>query len=223
MLALSHIQKTFHQGDADLHVLRDVSLTVKAGEKVALVGPSGCGKTTLLHIAGLLDVPSSGEVIIHDTVCNSLSDRERTQLRREQIGVVYQFHHLLPEFTALENVMMPLLLSAVSRKEATEKAEHMLTLLGLQDRLQHQPSALSGGEQQRVAIARALVHGPSLLLADEPTGNLDPHTSEYVFNAMLDAMMQTHCAAFIVTHNHELAQRLDRVITLDEGKVVEEG
>lgn len=203
------------QGEQSLHILQDVSLSVAAGERVALVGPSGCGKTTLLHIAGLLDKATSGTVTIDDQRCDAMSDSERTRMRREHIGVVYQFHHLLPEFSAIENVMFPLLIAHKPKAYAKEKAEHILEAMGLQDRLTHQPAELSGGEQQRVAIARALVHGPSLLLADEPTGNLDPHTSDYVFEAMINAMDHNNCAAFIVTHNPQLAKKMDRVVTIN--------
>ena len=189
------------------------------GTIAALVGPSGTGKSTLLHIAGLLERPSAGEVAIEGRTCNGLGDAERTRLRRERIGFVYQFHHLLPDFTALENVAMPQLIAGRSRREAQAAATALLGRLGLAARLDHRPARLSGGEQQRVAIARALANRPGLILADEPTGNLDPHTAEEVFAVLLEVVRDTGTAALIATHNPELAARMDATFRLTEGRV----
>ncbi|MCD6034768.1 MAG: lolD1 [Rickettsiales bacterium] len=219
ILSLEHIEKSFHQGSETLTVLADVSLSIAKGEMVALVGQSGTGKSTLLQIAGLLDSPTSGKITINGTDCSQANDSKRTRIRKNSLGFVYQFHHLLPEFSALENVMMPLLIDKQPHKEAAATAEEMLEKLGLANRLTHRPSELSGGEQQRVAIARALVHRPQLLLADEPTGNLDPATSNTVFSVLVDAVKSLELSAFIVTHNPELARKMDRVVSLKEGKL----
>lgn len=219
MLSLSHIQKSFNQGKETLTILKDINLTIQPGEITALVGPSGAGKTTLLQIAGLLDTPTSGSITIDGKTCDKLSDSERTKTRKTTLGFIYQFHHLLPEFTALENTMMPLLLANQSTSEAQNAAQTILKRLGLKDRLTHKPSELSGGEQQRVAIARALVHRPKLLLADEPTGNLDPSTSNEVFDLLIETAKSQNLAALIVTHNQELAKKMDHILELKNGTI----
>jgi lipoprotein-releasing system ATP-binding protein len=221
-LRLDHVARTYSQGDATLEVFRDVGLTLRPGELVALVGPSGAGKSSLLHMAGLLEAPSGGEIYVAGAAASKLPDRERTRLRREQIGFVYQAHHLLPEFTALENVMMPQRIAGKSRMEARAEAVRLLNLVGLQDRLEHLPSQLSGGEQQRTAIARALANHPRLLLADEPTGNLDPKTAQAVFQILTQLVRQEGVAALVATHNLDLASKMDRALVLHEGRLVEE-
>jgi lipoprotein-releasing system ATP-binding protein len=218
-LALDGIRREFRQGGAKLAVLNGASLSVHPGEAVALVGPSGSGKSTLLQIAGLLEKPDGGEVSIDGQACNLLSDLQRTAKRRRLIGFVYQYHHLLPEFSALENVVVPQMIAGRSRREAAERARRLLGHVGLTERLSHRPARLSGGEQQRVAIARALANRPKLLIADEPTGNLDPHTAEYVFDMLLDLVRRGGLAALIATHNLELARRMDRTLTLRDGVV----
>ncbi|MBV8939434.1 MAG: ABC transporter ATP-binding protein, partial [Alphaproteobacteria bacterium] len=195
------------------------NLSVRAGEVVALVGPSGSGKTTLLQIAGLLDVPSAGSMAIAGENLTAAGDARRTQARRSQIGFVYQFHHLLPEFSALENIVLPQMIAGVSRGAAAEKARGLLAEMGLSARAAHRPGKLSGGEQQRVAIARALANAPKLLLADEPTGNLDPHIAGEVFAHLLEQARRHRLAALIATHNMELARRMDRILTLREGRL----
>jgi lipoprotein-releasing system ATP-binding protein len=219
VLALQGIRRRFVQGPAVLDVLQGIDLVLPRGAIAALVGPSGTGKSTLLHIAGLLERPSAGEVAIEGRSCNALGDAERTRLRRERIGFVYQFHHLLPDFTALENVAMPQLIAGRSTREAEERAKGLLARLGLAARLDHRPARLSGGEQQRVAIARALANRPGLILADEPTGNLDPHTAEEVFAVLLDVVRDTGTVALIATHNPELAARMDATFRLTNGRV----
>jgi lipoprotein-releasing system ATP-binding protein len=220
ILALSNVAKAYTQADGRLTVLKDVTLAIQPGEMVALVGPSGCGKSTLLHIAGLLDRPSAGDVAIRGEACRTLSDAERSALRRRRIGVVYQYHHLLPEFTALENVMMPQLIAGVPRAAARGHARELLDAMGLAERLTHRPAKLSGGEQQRVAIARAVANGPSLLLADEPTGNLDPATAERVFAQLHRLVHAVKLGALVATHNFDLARRMDRILKLHDGAVV---
>ncbi|MFO1076047.1 MAG: ABC transporter ATP-binding protein [Geminicoccaceae bacterium] len=219
VLALSGIRRRFVQGQTVLDVLQGIDLALPARTITALVGPSGTGKSTLLHIAGLLERPSAGEVAIDGRACNALNDAERTRLRRERIGFVYQFHHLLPDFTALENVAMPQLIAGRGMGDAKGRAEQLLDRLGLAGRLDHRPARLSGGEQQRVAIARALANGPALILADEPTGNLDPVTAEEVFAILLEVVRDAGAAALIATHNPELAARMDATFRLSDGRV----
>ncbi|HWJ73675.1 MAG TPA: ABC transporter ATP-binding protein [Kaistia sp.] len=221
VLRLKGIERHFREGAGRLSILDGVELSVAPGELVALAAPSGAGKSTLLHIAGLLEKPDRGEVLIDEVPVSVASDAERTSIRRMKIGFVYQFHHLLPEFTALENVMMPQLIRGLSKAEAAKRAKELLSYMRLGERMQHRPSELSGGEQQRVAIARAVANAPRLLLADEPTGNLDPTTAHYVFDALSALVRASGLAALIVTHNMELAERMDRRITLQAGKVVE--
>jgi lipoprotein-releasing system ATP-binding protein len=218
---LHAIERRYTQGAATLEILKSVELAVWPGQSVALIAPSGTGKSTLLHIAGLLEHPDSGEVYIDGTATTSLSDAERTRIRRTEIGFVYQFHHLLPEFSAVENVMLPQMIRGLSKKEARKRAAELLSYLGLSERLEHRPSQLSGGEQQRVAIARAVANAPRILLADEPTGNLDPRTSGVVFGALSQLVRASGLAAVVATHNMELASRMDRRVTLKEGRVVE--
>ena len=218
-LRLAGIRRAFVQGAAQLEVLQGVDLDLGPGTLAALVGPSGAGKSTLLHIAGLLERPSGGEVLIDGKPCGKLGDAERTRLRRERIGFIYQFHHLLPDFSALENVMMPQLIAGVARRPARERALQLLTRLGLADRAQHRPGRLSGGEQQRVAIARALANRPALILADEPTGNLDLRTADEVFNLLLAVVRDSGTAALIATHNPELAARMDMTYRLMDGRL----
>lgn len=219
-IELAQVRKTFHQGERALEVLAGASLRVEAGEMVALVGPSGSGKSTLLHIAGLLEQADGGAVTIAGSDCSRLSDGERTRLRRRAIGFVYQHHHLLPEFSALENVMLPQMIAGLSRRRARERAGQLLELVDLGERMEHRPARLSGGEQQRVAVARALANAPKLLLADEPTGNLDPHTSGRVFAMLAELVKEVGLAALVATHNLELARRLDRTLRLTDGRVV---
>ncbi|HWB47663.1 MAG TPA: ABC transporter ATP-binding protein [Stellaceae bacterium] len=218
-LELVGVRRVFRQGGAELTVLDGVDLALRPGELVALVGPSGAGKSTLLHIAGLLERPSAGEVRIGGRECGSLSDERRTLLRRATLGFVYQFHHLLPEFSALENVMLPQMIAGVARGAARAKAADLLRRVGLGERLGHRPARLSGGEQQRVAIVRALANDPKVLLADEPTGNLDHTTAEGVMATLIDVTRATGLAALIATHNLDLARRLDRAVALENGKL----
>jgi lipoprotein-releasing system ATP-binding protein len=221
VLALDHVSRSFQQGAARLEVVRDVSLALEAGEFVALIGPSGAGKSTLLQICGLLEPPSTGEVFIKGEPAGKLSDARRTELRRTTIGFVYQYHHLLPEFSALENVAVPQMIAGVSRRKARARGRELLGLVGLAKRTEHRPAQLSGGEQQRVAVARALANAPALLLADEPTGNLDHHTSDEVFALLSDLVKASGVGALIATHNLELAHRLDRVLTITDGVLSE--
>jgi len=216
-LRLVNLNRTYHQGPREIHVLRGASTDLMAGEAVALVGPSGAGKSTLLHIAGLLENPEEGEVHIGGQNCATLTDRERTRLRRTEIGFIYQFHQLLPEFTALENVVIPQLIAGVERGAAEVRARELLGTLGLEERVNHRPAELSGGEQQRTAIARGLANNPKILLADEPTGNLDPKTADRVFGQLMDLVRSSGVAALIATHNMELAHKMDRTLSLDGG------
>ena len=219
-LALEGVERTFVQGAARLRVLAGASFSVQAGEVVALVGPSGAGKSTLLHIAGLLERPDAGEVKILGTPCARLGDQARTELRRKTLGFVYQFHHLLPEFTALENVVIPQMIAGVAKRAAAKRAHDLLGLVGLAERERHRPAWLSGGEQQRVAMARALANAPKVLLADEPTGNLDQTTAGQVFDMLMNVVRGQGVAALIATHNLDLAARMDRALRLADGKVV---
>jgi lipoprotein-releasing system ATP-binding protein len=218
-LRLQGVGRVFTQGPKRLEVLRGVDLAVAPGEVVALVAPSGAGKSTLLQIAGLLDTPSAGAVAVGGRVLTGLDDRARTAARRDLIGFVYQFHHLLPEFTAEENVALPQMAAGRGRRAALARARDLLSRVGLEERTGHRPAELSGGEQQRVAVCRALANAPRLLLADEPTGNLDPETSERVFRIALDLVRETGLAALIATHNHALAARMDRVVALEHGRI----
>ena len=218
-LRLTGVVMGFRQGDRRLQVLQGVDLSIAPGEIVALVGPSGAGKSTLLHIAGLLEQPDAGEVWLDGSDCAALPDGRRTALRCRTLGFVYQYHHLLPEFSALENVVIPQMVAGRSRAEARDDARELLAAVGLAGRLDHRPGQLSGGEQQRVAIARALANRPSVLLADEPTGNLDPHTAADVFAVLLTRVREGGLAALVATHNLELSRRMDRVLRLEEGRV----
>ncbi|WP_137178626.1 ABC transporter ATP-binding protein [Roseomonas sp. AR75] len=219
-LELRAVARAFRTEAGELPVLRGADLTLAAGEIVALVAPSGTGKSTLLHLAGLLERPDSGEVFVGGKAAGTLNDDQRTAIRRTTIGFVYQFHHLLPEFTALENIALPQMAAGVARAAASERATTLLHAFGLQGREQHRPGKLSGGEQQRVAIARALANSPRVLLADEPTGNLDIGTADRVFSELLQAVRGQGVAAMIATHNPDLAARMDRVVTLREGRVI---
>ena len=221
LLTAQNLEKTHRQGDESLTIFKDISLAIASGEIVALVGPSGAGKSTLLQMIGLLDKPTSGQILIDGRNVAALHDEDRTLLRRKKLGFVYQFHFLQPEFSALENVMMPLLISGVSKNEAKERSAQLLGQMGLGHRLDHRPARLSGGEQQRVAIARALANNPTILLADEPTGNLDPATSEHVFDMLITRVRSSGIGALIATHNLELARRMDRILTLQHGQLHE--
>ena len=218
-LRLEDIAKTFRQGGEALRILDRISLRVAPGELVALVGPSGAGKSTLLHIGGLLERPDGGEVTIGGQAASKLDDDARTALRRNSIGFVYQYHHLLPEFSALENVVVPQMIAGQTKAAATRRARELLELVGLTSRASHRPARLSGGEQQRVAIARGLANAPAILFADEPTGNLDPHTAEIVFDQLIELVRSAGLAALIATHNPELAARMDRTLHLEDGHV----
>lgn len=222
VLVLEAITKTYARGAAEpVRVLAGADLVLQRGEVVALVAPSGAGKSTLLHIAGLLDTPDSGRVVIDGLDMTRFGDRARTAARRGQVGFIYQFHHLLPEFTAMENVSLPQLANAVPRGEAEARARDLLSRVGLADRADHRPAQLSGGEQQRVAFCRAMANAPQLLLADEPTGNLDPATSDQVFGMLMELVRATGLSALIATHNLALAARMDRVLHLNEGRVMQ--
>jgi lipoprotein-releasing system ATP-binding protein len=220
-LELREVSRSYAEGKGRLEVFKAVSLSVYPGEIVALVGQSGSGKSSLLHIAGLLEAPTAGEVSIAGQNCALLDDKARTRIRRIGIGFVYQFHHLLPEFSALENVVMPQLVAGAGKAAAIERAKELLTRLGLGQRLEHRPSELSGGEQQRVAIARALANRPLLLLADEPTGNLDPATASQVHQELLRLIREEGLGALVATHNHELAAGMSRIARLDQGRILE--
>ena len=221
ILFLHGIDRHYRQGDVTLEILKGVELAVWPGQSVALVAPSGAGKSTLLHIAGLLEQADAGEVYVDQVATSGLSDAERTRIRRTEIGFVYQFHHLLMEFSAIENVIMPQMIRGLGRKEAISRATDLLSYLGLKDRLTHRPAELSGGEQQRVALARAVANAPRVLLADEPTGNLDPRTSEHVFQALTQLVRASGLAVMVATHNMDIAARMDRRVTLRDGAVVE--
>ncbi len=221
VLSLIELQRKFRQGTREIQVLAGASVDVWPGQCVALVGPSGAGKSTLLHIAGLLETPDSGHVVVAGRDCATLDDHDRTRIRRAEMGFIYQFHQLLPEFSALENVAIPQMINGRSRREGEERAHKLLSSLGLADRVDHRPAQLSGGEQQRTAICRALANRPRLILADEPTGNLDPRTSELVFHELIGLFRSEGVAALIATHNLDLARRMDRVVVLDSGLLVE--
>ena len=220
-LDLVRVVRTFRQGGETVEVLRGVNLRVNAGEIVALVGPSGAGKSTLLHLAGLLEAPDTGMVRIAGEDTGGMNDDARTRMRRNNIGFVYQYHHLLPEFSALENIVVPQIIAGLGRRKARGRAMELLGALGLADRAKHRPGMLSGGEQQRVAIARALANVPRILLADEPTGNLDPETADNVFAVLLQLTRGAGLAALVATHNRDLASRMDRTLMLDQGAVTE--
>ncbi|PPR60993.1 MAG: Lipoprotein-releasing system ATP-binding protein LolD [Alphaproteobacteria bacterium MarineAlpha4_Bin2] len=217
VLELDGVERIYRQADENLKVLKGVELSIARGELVALVGPSGAGKSTLLHVAGLLEHPESGEVSIAGKPCSALDDNARTELRRTKIGFVYQFHHLLPEFSALENVMIPRMVAGEGRRAARSRARKLIEAVGLSARSGHRPAKLSGGEQQRVAIARALANDPSVLLADEPTGNLDSNTADAVFELLKGLVREAGLGALLATHNMELARRMDRTLRLEEG------
>ena len=221
VLLLQDVERTYRQGEEALHILRGAERAIWPGQSVALVAPSGAGKSTLLHIAGLLEHPDQGEVFIDGRPTAILPDSERTRIRRNEIGFVYQSHRLLPEFSAIENVMLPQMIRGLSRGECEKRASELLAYLGLRGRLKHRPAELSGGEQQRVAIARAVANAPRILFADEPTGNLDVHTADHVFNALHQLVRASGLATIIATHNMELAARMDRRVTLRDGLVVE--
>ncbi len=220
-LYLQQVVRSYKQGEDSLDILRGVDLALWAGQSVALIAPSGAGKSTLLHVAGLLEQPNGGEVFVGDAPTSHMEDSERTAIRRLEIGFVYQFHHLLPEFTAIENVMLPQMIRGLTRPEARKRGSELLEFLGLGHRLTHRPSELSGGEQQRVAIARAVANGPRVLLADEPTGNLDPKTADHVFGVLTQLVRASGLAALVATHNMDLASRMDRRVSLRDGLIVE--
>ena len=222
VLRLERLERAYTQGNRRIDVLKGASASFSPGEAVALLGPSGAGKSTLLHIAGLLERPDAGQVLINGVDCGQLSDNEQTRVRRMEVGFVYQFHHLLPEFSALENVVLPQLILGASRDQAEARAKDLLGSLGLEERWDHRPTQLSGGEQQRVAIARAVANNPKVLLADEPTGNLDPHTAGRVFEQLLKLVRQSGVAAVVATHNLDLAARMDRTLRLMDGRLIEE-
>lgn len=221
VLELQGIERTYKTEAGELRVLEGTDLRLQAGELVGLVGPSGSGKSTLLHTAGLLERPEGGSIFLDGTNCLKLSDDGRTALRRRKIGFVYQFHHLLPEFNAIDNIAMPLMIAGVARSKAREKAQRLLDEMGLHERAFHQPAQLSGGEQQRVAIARALANDPRLVIADEPTGNLDPATTERVFASLIKMVREEGAGVLVATHNLALTRHMDRVLTLEDGKLVE--
>jgi len=221
ILFLHRVDRHYRQGKVTLHILKGAEFAVWPGQSVALVAPSGAGKSTLLHVAGLLEHPDAGDVYVDRVATSALSDAERTRIRRTEIGFVYQFHHLLMEFSAIENVIMPQMVRGLSRAKATKRASDLLGYLGLKDRLSHRPAELSGGEQQRVAIARAVANAPRILLADEPTGNLDPATSEHVFSALTQLVEASGLAVVVATHNMDIAARMHRRVTLRDGLVVE--
>jgi lipoprotein-releasing system ATP-binding protein len=222
-LTLDSVERRYGRGETTVEVLTGASLELTPGQSVALVAPSGAGKSTLLHLAGLLERPNAGEVTIGGAKTSAMSDDKRTALRRTEIGFVYQFHHLLPEFSALENLVLPQMIAGLSRAEAASRARDLLAYLGLAERESHRPAELSGGEQQRVAIARAVANGPRVLLADEPTGNLDPKTADHVFATLAALVKASGLAALIATHNMDLAARMDRRVTIRDGRVSETG
>ena len=220
-IRLGAVYKSYVQGKRKLDILKSANLDIARGEMVALVAPSGAGKSTLLHAAGLLEKPDKGDVFVGGVSTRDMKDSERTAMRRREIGFVYQFHHLLPEFNARENLEIPQLIAGRSKEQAKARSEELLAYMKIADRADHRPSELSGGEQQRVAIARAVANGPSLLLADEPTGNLDPKTSQFVFEMLHQLVRESGLSALIATHNHDLARKMDRCVTLKSGQVVD--
>jgi lipoprotein-releasing system ATP-binding protein len=220
-LALESVERRYGRGQTTVEVLNGATLELSAGQSVALIAPSGAGKSTLLHLAGLLERPDGGEVWIGGAPTSTMSDDKRTSLRRTDIGFVYQFHHLLPEFTALENLVLPQMIAGLSQARAASRGRELLTYLGLGERESHRPAELSGGEQQRVAIARAVANGPRILLADEPTGNLDPKTADHVFATLAALVKASGLAALVATHNLDLASRMDRRVTIRDGQVSE--
>ena len=222
-LALDRVERRYGRGETTVEVLSGASLELSAGQSVALIAPSGAGKSTLLHLAGLLERPDAGEVKISGAATSTMSDDKRTALRRTEIGFVYQFHHLLPEFSALENLVLPQMIAGLPREKAASRGRELLAYLGLAERETHRPAELSGGEQQRVAIARAVANGPRVLLADEPTGNLDPKTADHVFATLAALVKASGLAALVATHNLDLAARMDRRVTIREGRVEEMG
>jgi lipoprotein-releasing system ATP-binding protein len=217
ILEINNLSKSFKQAGKSLEIIKKANLNIKQGEIIALVGQSGSGKTTLLQTIGLLDRADEGEIFINGTDCSKISEKERTMVRRKEIGFVYQYHHLMPEFTALENAILPLKINGLKNKEAEKIGKNLLNEIGLGERLNHRPAQLSGGEQQRVAIARAIIHKPALLLADEPTGNLDPANADNVFDMFLKTVKKHQLTCLIVTHNQELAKKCDRIVTLKNG------
>lgn len=219
VLSLKNVEKRFPQGKEEFNILDGIHLDIEKSEIVALVGPSGSGKTTLLQICGLLDSPSSGDVVINGEDCSKISDAQATRVRRDNLGFIYQFHHLLPEFTAKENIIIPQLIRGKDKKSATLAAQQILEEIGIGGRLNNIPAELSGGEQQRVAIARALINKPNLILADEPTGNLDPSNSDKIFNMLLNEVRNRKVSSIIVTHNLEIAKKTDRILTIKNGKI----
>ena len=221
VIEISQLSQYFRQGQSRLEILKDVSLKITAGEMVGLVGPSGSGKSTLLHLVGLLDRPSGGKIIYMGQDCELMTDRQRTKLRLHEIGFIYQFHHLLPEFSALENIIMPQLIAGLTKTEAADRANQLLDMVGLSERGDHKAGQLSGGEKQRVAIVRSIANVPRLVLADEPTGNLDPLTSAQVFEQLRSVIKGGKSSALIATHNHQLAEKLDRIFKIEEGSLVE--
>ena len=223
ILVLEAVERRYGRGETTVEVLNGASLALYSGESVALIAPSGAGKSTLLHLAGLLEKPNAGEVIVGGKPTSTMLDDERTALRRNEIGFVYQFHHLLPEFSALENLILPQMIAGLSRAEAASRGRELLAYLGLSQRESHRPAELSGGEQQRVAIARAVANGPRVLLADEPTGNLDPKTADHAFATLAALVEATGLAALVATHNMDLAARMDRRVTIRDGQVIEVG
>lgn len=221
VIEISQLSQYFRQGQSRLEILKDVSLKITAGEMVGLVGPSGSGKSTLLHLVGLLDRPSGGNIIYMGQDCELMTDRQRTKLRLHEIGFIYQFHHLLPEFSALENIIMPQLIAGLTKTEAADRANQLLDMVGLSERGDHKAGQLSGGEKQRVAIVRSIANVPRLVLADEPTGNLDPLTSAQVFEQLRSVIKGGKLSALIATHNYQLAEKLDRIFKIEEGSLVE--
>ena len=220
VLVLKNIGRSFKQGNDELRILKDANLSIAKGEIVALVGPSGAGKSTLLQTAGLLEKPDSGEIYLDGKEVSQVGDDGKTALRREYLGFVYQYHHLLPEFSAFENIMIPMMVKGGKKSDHTQRVNELLEAVQLTKRRDHRPAELSGGEQQRIAIARALANKPKLLLADEPTGNLDPQTSDHVFNLLMEEVRKEGLSALIATHNPALAQKMDRIITLDQGQLI---